>query len=127
MTTSSWNATLALRIRVSMSAIGSVMVMGRPLPRGLRHAGNLAGVRHLPEADPAQPELAVHGAGAAAPTAAGVGPHGELRLALLLLDEGFLGQRGASYELVSRRNGKPSARRSARPWSSVDAVVTMVT
>ena len=26
----------------------------------------------------------------------------------------------------SRRNGKPSARKSARPWSSVSAVVTIV-
>src|SRR3954447_23471551 len=55
-------ATLALRIRVSMSAIGSVIVIAEPppSPARLRHAGQLAGVRHLPDADAAQPEVAVH-------------------------------------------------------------------
>src|ERR1700687_1577281 len=93
MRTSSWKATLALRIRVIMSAIGSVIVTRRPSsPRRLGHAGDLPGMRHLPEADSAQPELAVDGTGASAPPAAGIGPHRELRLALLLLDECFLGQ-----------------------------------
>src|SRR5699024_187539 len=100
MATWSLCAELAFRIRVSMSAIGSVMVMGlhalshrgfprcrraagagdlrcsrlveagrtvvcgalrsgRGSPGGLRHARELAPVRHLPQADPAQAELLV--------------------------------------------------------------------
>src|SRR5436190_6470406 len=60
-------AWLALRIRVSMSAIGSVIVMacseqGDPSPRCLHDAGDLAGVGHLAQADPAQTEAAVDGA-----------------------------------------------------------------
>src|SRR6476620_4190087 len=107
METASWYAWLALRRRVSMSAIGSVIVMAarrflhrgfapasqvRPAaivgwskssgsPRGLGHAGQLAAVRHLPQADAAQAELAVDGLGPAAPLAAGVTAHSELRLA----------------------------------------------
>src|SRR3954466_14022407 len=85
--TSSWYAELALRRRVKKSAIGSVIVMtaGSPssrrfplcpllggeglpqpfwsvvvlLPAGLLDAGQFAGVRHLAQADAAQPELAV--------------------------------------------------------------------
>ena len=61
MRTSSCIATLALRMRVSMSAIGSVIVIVRlPSPAGLRHTGHLAGVHQLAQADAAEPELAVH-------------------------------------------------------------------
>src|SRR5690349_13260910 len=101
MATESWYAWLALRRRVSMSAIGSVIVMvmcsfsswfPRPgtrtfdvvmwwLPARLGHAGELAAVGHLPQADPAQAELAVDGLGTAAALAAGVAAHRELRLA----------------------------------------------
>src|ERR1700689_5452745 len=42
-------AELALRIRVSMSAMGSVIVMISPTRLG--HAGDLAGVHHLTQAD----------------------------------------------------------------------------
>src|SRR5580693_6844223 len=86
--TVSWYAELALRRRVSMSAIGSVIdmaVVAFPaavsvfarghqtdlrrvesfLPAGLRDAGQLAAVRHAAEADAAQAELAVDGARAA--------------------------------------------------------------
>src|SRR5271165_2978365 len=54
-TVSKW-AVLAFRMRVSMSAIGSVIVMvcRLPSPAGLRHAGDLTGVDHHPQADPAQ-------------------------------------------------------------------------
>src|SRR5690242_19875224 len=101
MATLSWYAWLALRRRVSMSAIGSVIVMtfvepfspgfpllraygervswrrslardGGLLPGGLRDAGQLAPVRHFTDADAAQPELPVHGLRTAAPLAAGV-------------------------------------------------------
>src|SRR5271167_4152932 len=49
-TVSKW-AVLAFRMRVSMSAIGSVIVIvRRPLsPTGLRHAGDLLVVDHLGE------------------------------------------------------------------------------
>src|SRR5687768_8913605 len=107
METASWYAWLALRRRVSMSAIGSVIVMAaRPFlhrgfapapqarpaaivgceswwesPGGLGHAGQLAAVGHLPQADPAQAELAVDGLGAAAALAARVAADRELGLA----------------------------------------------
>src|SRR6476620_2607940 len=85
MRTLSWYAELALRTRVSMSAIGSVIVMkslqpfslrskrrnvnGCPswfelcswvvgLLRALGDAGQLAGVRHHADADAAEPERA---------------------------------------------------------------------
>src|SRR5687768_3602955 len=53
---------LALRMRVSMSAIGSViMVVGIPLPARLTHPGNQAVGGHVPQTDSADAELAVHG------------------------------------------------------------------
>src|SRR4026208_354945 len=88
-----------------MAAIGSVIVMAvwalsrcgfRPavpvgpsaflwvlveLPAGLGDAGELAAVGHLPQADPAQAELAVDGLGPAATLAAGVATPRELGLA----------------------------------------------
>src|ERR1700751_5443019 len=60
------------------------------LPAALLHAGQFARVRHLAQADPAQPELAVDRARAAALVAAGVGAHRELRFALALVDQCFL-------------------------------------
>src|SRR5882762_4170015 len=87
---SSWNATLPLRIRVSMSAMGSVIVMTAPSPAGLRHARHFAGVHHLAKADAAQPELAVHRLRSTAAPAACVGAHLELGLAQLLLDKSLL-------------------------------------
>src|SRR3954453_14376258 len=66
-------AWIALRIRVRKSAMGSVMGMGlsglRVLPAGFGHAGDEPVVGQLPQADPADAELAVHGAGTAAATA----------------------------------------------------------
>src|SRR5690606_14117424 len=121
----------------SMSAIGSVMVMGcvclsRPgsrcrgpvaksrSPGSLRHPGKLAAVRHLPDTHPAQPELAVDRLGPATPLAAGVRADPELRLPARLDDQCLLG-----HQLSL--NGKPSSLSSARPSSSVLAVVTTVT
>src|SRR5437762_8456828 len=100
-------ATLALRIRVSMSAMGSVMVMCRsaPSPTGLRHAGNLAGVNQLAQADAAQPELPEHRVGPATAPAPGVRPDLELGLPLLLLDQGLLRHYACCPSL---RNGKPN-------------------
>src|SRR3954470_18761752 len=116
MTAVSWYAWLALARRVSMSAIGSVIVMAcgaslaavpralglgdlapglsaivgarwwpldersdGGLPAGLTHAGELPGVGHLPQADPAEAELAEHGVRATAALAAGVAADRELR------------------------------------------------
>src|SRR6478736_9457711 len=74
----SCSALLALRMRVSMSATGSVSILGL-LPGALRHAGDDALMGELPQADPAEPELAEHGARPAAAVAAGVVAHLELR------------------------------------------------
>src|SRR5271166_2759490 len=121
-TVSNW-AELALRIRVSMSAMGSVIVMVALLPARLGDSGHLAGVHHRPQADTAQPELSVDGLWTAASLAPRIGPDLELGCALLLLDQCLLSH--GAYR-VSCRNGKPNARRSARPSSSLRAVVTIV-
>src|SRR3954454_13586402 len=106
MRTSSCIATLALRMRVSMSAMGSVMVMASlPSPAGLGDTRQLARVGELPQAHAAETELAVHGTGPATTAAAGVPAHLELRRALLLLDERLLGH----YCCPSRLKGKPKA------------------
>src|SRR3954470_2056881 len=71
--TTSCCAWIALRIRVRKSAMGSVMDMRRlPLPARLGHAGDVAVVRELAQADAAHAELAVHGARAPAAAAAAV-------------------------------------------------------
>src|SRR6478752_7117130 len=123
MRTSSCMTTFALRMRVNMSAIGSVIVIGSsPSPAGLRHTRDLARVHHLAQADPAEPELAVHRMRPPAALAPGVRPDLELRLAPLLLDECLLGHQFCP----SRLNGKPKEASSALPWASVAAVVTTV-
>src|SRR3954447_21476646 len=141
MVAESWYAWFAFRRRVSMSAIGSVIVMSGGaslaavphalgprrlgawasrrsvmplldcgsaagsrselarcggsgvllLPGRLADAGQFAGVRHLPQADPAQAELAEDRVRATAPLATGVSADGELRLAVRLLDQSLLG------------------------------------
>ncbi len=74
------------------------------------------------QADPAQLEAAEHGPGPAAAVATGVRAHAVLLLAALLHAERRLGH----YEsLLSVANGIPSARRRARPCSSVCAVVVI--
>jgi hypothetical protein len=98
-----------------MSAIGSVIVMGfvnlsrrgSPRARGFRaygeavwlakeglpgrlgHAGQLAAVRHLPQADPAQAELAVDRVRPAAALAAGVAAHANFGFAAALMISAF--------------------------------------
>src|SRR5215467_16062639 len=85
--------TFALRRRVSMSAIGSVIVIGTsPLsPARLGHARYFARVDELAKADAAQPELAEHRSRPTAPLAPGVAPHLELGHSLLLDLECLLG------------------------------------
>src|ERR1700751_4438773 len=60
------------------------------LPAALLHAGQFARVRHLAQADPAQPELAVDRARASALAAAGVGAHREPRLPRCLVNQCLL-------------------------------------
>src|ERR1051326_6978004 len=97
MTALSWSALFAFRMRVSMSAIGSVNIAS---PARFRHAGNRALMGEVAQADAAEPELAEHGARPAAPVAARVVAHPVLLRALLLDDEARLGQRYASFLAV---------------------------
>src|SRR5262245_15754470 len=114
--TSSCRAWLALRMRVSMSAMGSEMFMG--LPARLGHARQLAQQGPLPEADAAQREPAHI---ATRPTAHGapvVAPDVEALLALGLGDEGLLGH--PALLLVSWRTacrGATAAAWTPRRWS----------
>src|SRR5437899_6590777 len=111
MRTTSCMATLALRILVSMSAIGSVIVNElAPLrsaisPAGLRDARHLAAVDHLPQTDAAESELAVHGPRPAAAPAARVGAHPVLRLAHRLLDQCLLRQLGSALPSERKAEG----------------------
>src|SRR6478735_7742672 len=77
----SCSALLALRMRASMSATGSVSIWS---PARFGHARNDALVRQVAQADPAEAELAKDGARATAAIAARVGPHGVLLRTLLL-------------------------------------------
>src|SRR3972149_8866041 len=81
MSTFSCSARLALRMRVSMSAMGSVTMSCPLLPRRLDHARNLALQGQLPEADPAHVELPEVPPGPPAQLAALVRPRPELRRA----------------------------------------------
>src|SRR5580692_490250 len=86
-------AVLALRMRVSMSATGSVIVMSAflPSPARLGDAGDLPRVHHDAQADATEAELAQHGSGPAAPPAPRVRADLELGRPLLLLDQCLLG------------------------------------
>src|SRR6476619_7584023 len=94
ISTVSWAAWMPLRIRVRKSAIGSVIDIG--LPARLRHAGDVAVVGELAQADPAQAELAIDGARPAAAAAARIGPRLVLRRARHARDLGCLGHRSFS-------------------------------
>src|SRR5262249_27329832 len=124
MAACSCSALLALRMRVSMSAIGSVSTVSL-LPARLRHAGNRALVGKLAQADPAKGELAEDRARAAAPVAARVVAHLVLLGSPLLDDERRF--RHYSFLLSPSANGMPSAVNSARACSSVSALVVIVT
>src|SRR6185312_8411569 len=89
----------ALRMRVNMSAIGSVMLMAwawfrvrtsvARLPARLPDAGNHSVQGQVAEANPAQAEFPQECARPTAALAAVVLPHRELRLALALFDHGL--------------------------------------
>src|SRR6185503_10059129 len=79
MSTRRWPAVQAFRMRVSMSATGSVMLMrGSLSPAGFAHAGDVPLERELAEADPAQSELPEHRSNPAAALAAADPASGEL-------------------------------------------------
>src|SRR2546428_2119090 len=77
--TRAWAEALALRIRVSMSAIVSVLILSSP--RSFLDAGDLTPRRQRSEADPADTELADVGARPATILASAVGLHRVLGLA----------------------------------------------
>src|SRR3954447_26324810 len=119
----SCSALLALRMRVSMSATGSVSMVVLS-PRALRHAGDHALVGELAQADTAEPELLEDRARAPAAVAAGVVAHLELGRPVGLYDQRLL----RHYLFPpSVANGIPSSVRSARAWSSFFAVVVIAT
>src|SRR5688500_17348090 len=78
----SWRAIAALRMRASMSAMGSVVCMVSPARLG--HARNLAAQGEEPKADPAESEITVVAARPAADAAAVEGTVGKLRRAVQL-------------------------------------------
>src|SRR5438552_4128229 len=89
MSTFSCSARLALRIRVSRSAIGSLRI--RPLPARLHDARNLALERQLAETEPAHLELPEVAARTAAQLAPRIGTRRKFRFPLRLHDERGLG------------------------------------
>src|SRR5437899_1450961 len=91
MSTRRCRAEQALRMRVNMSATGSVMLIPQySLPAGFTHARDFAAQREVPETNAAQAELAQVRALAAAALAARDHPRAELRLPLGLLDPALL-------------------------------------
>ena len=87
---------MALRIRVSISAIGSVIIRrssptncsGFPLPTGLAHAGNQTLVGHLAKANATQAKFAIHRSRAAANWQRRSQPRGKLGLLFCFRDFG---------------------------------------
>src|SRR5215210_476625 len=120
----SCRARFALRILVSMSAMGSVCTSGtflprlpsgatghtrpaehvehlpRHLPARLGHAGDDALVGELPQADSAEAELLVDRARAAAAVAAGVRPRLEALRPVRFLDQGLACQLALSFAVL---------------------------
>src|SRR6478735_6344656 len=112
MATVSCIARFALRMRLSMSAIGSVSIACL-LPTGLGHAGDCTLVGEFTEADPAELVPAEHGPRPAAAVAARVGANAVLRLALLLHAERGLGHVLRVPSLGGRRHLEQAKERPA--------------
>src|SRR5215213_8408718 len=144
ISTVSWAAMMPLRIRVRKSAMGSVMLMRGPLPARLGHAGDVALVRELAQADAADAELLVDRARTAALAAARVRARLELRRPRGADDLGCLGHVVSSLSVPqaatawsfkdskpagrpSREKGMPSASSNANASASVCALVVIVT
>src|SRR3982750_2940900 len=87
---------------------------GGLLPGTLSHARELPGVSHLPQADPAEAELAEDRVRTAAPLAAGVATDRELRLAGRLVDQSLLGHGVVSYRLSGWWSRRAGRRRGSR-------------
>src|SRR3954466_2227089 len=82
MSTRRWPAEQAFRMRVSISATGSVRLIPYvPLPAGLAHARDFPLQGELTETDTAESELPQNRAGAAAPLTAAHPAYLELRRA----------------------------------------------
>src|SRR5260221_1715756 len=122
MSTRVWRAMMALRTRVSISAIGSVMFMLRnllaALPARLGHTGKLTAQRELAEADAADAKLAHIGAGPSTQVAAVVLLHLEPRLASRLHDHRDLGH-CCPLQAESPGFGAHASRRFPVPFSRV--------
>src|SRR5215208_7045134 len=144
ISTVSCAAMIPLRILVRKSAMGSVMLTPIPLPARLRHAGDVALVRELAQADAAEAELLVDGARPAALAAARVRARLVLRRPRGADDLGGLCHVVSSLSVPqaatawsfkdskpagrpSRAKGMPSASSSANASASVCAVVVIVT
>src|ERR1039458_55396 len=119
-----WRAWIALRTRVSMSAIGSLVIvlLLHFLPASLGHTRNLA-----IQGEPAGAEPGPSTAPAAVPVAAL--KFGRFGLAGLFQLNVFRNFCGCGHVLVpspyAARNGIPICFNSARPSASVRAVVVM--
>src|ERR1035437_4023845 len=135
--TLAWRAPRAFRIRVSMSAIGSDVILASPflLPTRLDHARDLPGEGQLAKTNPAKTKLAqVSPRPPAAVTAVPV-PAAQLDLAGLLGLQQFpvLGNLGGcghaslSLSVPHCRNGIPRCLSSASPSASDLAVVVIQT
>src|SRR5512139_146612 len=132
MSTFSSFALLALRMRVSISAIGSVIIGSNPshLPTGLDDARDLAPERPVTETDAAHVELPEVAAGPAAQRAAVVRTDLELGCTLGLRDQRLLCH--GSSSLLSERHAEVAeqcpallvrrCRRDDRDVHSVDRV-----
>src|SRR5262249_1339271 len=116
-------AVTALRIRVSISAIGSVIFLRsqlsafafRPgLPAALGHAGDVALERELAEAQAAQRKLPHVGTRPAAQMAAVAQPDLELRRLLFFRDLGSGGHISSSQSAISNQQFSSSAGTACR-------------
>src|SRR5215208_1330127 len=113
MSTRRWPAEQAFRMRVSISATGSVRLIPYvPLPAGLAHARDFPLQGELTKTDTAETELPQHGAAPAAALTAPDGAHLELGRALRSLDPGRLCHVTLPSE-VSRRGTANRARAAA--------------
>src|SRR5713226_1238157 len=120
MTTLVWPAVDALRRRVSMSAIGSVIIaLCSALPTRFRHARDLAPQRALAKTDAAHGKPAHERARPPAQPTAIVLLHGKLRWAVRLRDHRFLRHLASLFcaQTARRRAGRacPSAPVGAAP------------
>src|SRR6266702_1954985 len=113
MSSFSCSARLSLRMRVSRSAIGSLIDMVvRPLPTGLDHARHLALEGELPEAEPAELELSQKAARPAAQLAAAV--DARLELGRLLQPLRLHDERGLRHALRLPPEGNAEVRSEER-------------